>query len=183
MIDVVRGSILDAGAEAVIRAVRSDLTPVSAQARDLGARAGPSVDEHLRRIGTLPVGGAVLTPAGELRFDFLIHVVLMSEDEPQTPGTVCSALMNGLRRAADWGVGSLALPPLGMGAGLTEPEVAARRLVEILHEHLEGDDPPRRLTVVVDTPYEKDLFVRTVEELDGWADRPASPGGPTGGMV
>jgi len=170
MIDVMRGSILDADSEAVIRPVRSDLSPVSAQARDLGTRAGPSVDEHLLRLGTLPVGGAVLTPAGRLPFDFLIHVVLMSEDEPQTPATVRSALMNGLRRAADWGVASLALPPLGMGAGLTEPEVAAAGLVEILVDHLERDEPPRRITVVVDTPYEQELFARTVGELA--ADRP-----------
>ena len=78
---------------------------------DLGAGAGESVEEQLSRSGSIPLGGAVMTPAGALPFDFLIHVVVMSEDEPQSTATVQKAVRNGLRRATDWALDSLALPP------------------------------------------------------------------------
>lgn len=169
MIHVVQGSILEVESEAVIRPIRTDLTPVSAASRDLGTAAGDAVEEHLLRLGSLPLGGAVMTPAGGLPCDFLIHAVVMSEDEPQTSANVQKAVQNGLRRATDWGIGSLALPPLGIGVGTTEPEVSARALAEILFDHLDEGQPPLDLTLVVGSDYEADLFRRLVEELE--ADR------------
>ena len=169
MIDVLRGSILEVGTEAVVRPIRTDLTPVSAASRDLGTWAGSSVEEHLSRLGSLPLGGAVLTPAGKLPCDFLIHAVIMSEDEPATSATVRKAVQNALRRATDWDVVSLAFPPLGIGAGNTEPEDAARELVGILFEHLDEGACPLELTVVVTSEFEEDLFRRLVG--DRAADR------------
>lgn len=165
MIQVKRGDLADVEVEGVIRPVRADLSPVSVASRDLAARAGSRVEEHLERLGSLPLGGAVITPAGDLACDFLIHVVVMSQDEPQTSHTVQRALQNGLRRATDWALDSLALPPLGIGVGTTEPEVAAHALAEILFNHLDEGAPPLDLTIVVTSDYEVDLFDRIVDEL------------------
>lgn len=167
MIRVVQGSILEVEAEAVIRPIRTDLTPVSATSRDLGTWAGEAVEEHLVRLGSLPLGGAVMTPAGKLPCDFLIHAVVMSEDEPQTSANVQKAVQNSLRRATDWAVESLALPPLGLGVGTTEPEVSARALTEILFNHLDQGAAPLDLTVVVTSDFEEELFGRLLEELEG----------------
>ena len=120
---------------------------------------------RLRNVGTLPLGGAVITPGGGLRADYLIHVVVMSEEEPQTATTVRKALQNGLRRASDWELESLALPPLGIGVGLVEPEVSAKGLVEILITHLEAGGPPHDLTIVVSSSYESELFTQLVQEV------------------
>lgn len=165
MIHVKRADLAEVGVEGVIRGVRADLSPVNVASRDLAARAGSRVEEHLERLGSLPLGGAVITPAGDLACDFLIHVVVMSRDEPQTSHTVQRALQNGLRRATDWALDSLALPPLGIGVGTTEPEVAARALAEILFNHLDEGAPPLDLTIVVTSEYEVDLFARIVDEL------------------
>lgn len=169
VIRVHEGSIVEVESEGIVRPIRTDLSPVSAASRDLGAWAGSIVEEQLRRSGNLPLGGAVITPAGELPADFLIHVVVMSEDEPQTSATVQKAVHNGLRRATDWALRSLALPPLGIGVGMTEPEISARALTEILFNHLDEGVPPLELTIVAPSAYEADLFSRLVEELT--ADR------------
>lgn len=165
MIEVKRAELSEVEVEAVVRPVRADLSPVNVASRDLAARAGSRVEEHLERLGSLPIGGAVITPAGDLACDFLIHVVVMSEDEPQTSHTVQRALQNGLRRATDWALASLAVPPLGIGVGTTEPEVAARALAEILFNHVDEGAPPLDLTIVVTSDYEADLFGRIVDEL------------------
>ena len=169
MIRVHQGSFLDVEAEAFVRPIRSDLAPVSAVSRDLGSAAGETVEEQLARSGSIPLGGAVMTPAGALPFDFLIHVVVVSEDEPQSTATVQRALRNGLRRATDWAMASLALPPLGIGVGTTEPEEAARALAEILFDHLDEGAPPRDLTLVVSSAFEGEMFERLIAELS--ADR------------
>lgn len=164
MIRVVFEPLAEVEAEALVRPIRSDLAPVTAAARDVAAAAGPRMDERLEKLGSLPVGGAVMTPAGDLRADFVIHAVVMSEDEPQTTATVQRALRNGLARAADWGIESLAIPPLGIGVGLTEPEVSAQALVTVLFNHLDEGRAPLDLTIVVTSSFEEELFTRLVDE-------------------
>lgn len=164
MIRVVQGQLCDQKVDGLMRPVRSDLAPVSGPSRDVVLDAGEELQERLGRMGLLPVGGAVLTPAGSLPAPFLIHAVVMSEDEPQTGLSVQRALRNGLRRASDWGLGSLALPPFGMAVGTADPEVAARTLVEILFNHLDEGLAPLDLTIVVSSDFESQLFGRLIEE-------------------
>lgn len=165
MIDVVIGFLQDQGQEGLVRPIRSDLAPLTAGARDLIAEAGGAVEERLRQMGVLPVGGAFITPAGALAASFLIHVVTASEEEPETPLTVQRGLRNALRRATEWEIASLAVPPLGMGAGQLDPEEAARAMVEILVNHLDEGHPPLDLTVVVANEYEAEVFRRLVSDL------------------
>ncbi len=165
MIRVHHGSFRDVDAEGILRPIRTDLTPVSHLSRDLGTGAGESVEEKLSRSGSILLGRAVMTPAGDLPFDFLIHVLVMSEDEPQTTATVQKAVRNGLRRATDWALDSLALPPLGIGVGTTEPEDSARALAEILYNHVDEGVPPLDFVIVVSTAFEAEMFERIIDEL------------------
>lgn len=160
--------------DAIVRPVRSDMAPVTHASRLLEQRAGEAFGEHLGRLGPLPIGGAVITPSGDLPAGFVIHVVVMSEDEPQTPLSVQRALRNGLRRAVDLGLGSLALPPLGLGVGNIEPEDSARAFVDILLHHLEEGAPPLDLTIVASTSFEAELLSGTVEDASR-GTRPAPP--------
>ena len=162
MLRVVVGSLVDQRAEGVLRPIRSDLAPVDALSRDVASAGGEALEARLRGLGTIPLGGAVITPGGgELAAGFVIHVVVMSDEEPQSTQTIRRALRNGLRRAADWELGSLALPPLGLGAGTMEAEDSAEAVVDILFEHLSAGAPPLDLTLVVASEYEATLF-RTV---------------------
>jgi O-acetyl-ADP-ribose deacetylase (regulator of RNase III) len=137
---------------------------VDVAARNLVQAAGAELEERLARIGVLPVGGAVLTPAGALAASYLIHIVVMSDDEPQTSHSIQRALRNGLRRAADWGLDSLGVPALGLGAGSIEPEAPARVLVDILFNHLDEGLPPLELTITVGSEFEEALFSTLVED-------------------
>jgi O-acetyl-ADP-ribose deacetylase (regulator of RNase III) len=164
VIQVVSGDMAALEVDGVVRPVRSDLAPIDAASRDLMVAAGTELEERLERVGMLPVGGAVLTPAGLLAADYLIHVVVMSDEEPQTSLSIQRALRNGLRRASDWGLESLAVPALGLGAGMIEPEAPAGTLVEILFTHLDEGEPPLELSIVADSEFESKLFTRLVED-------------------
>jgi O-acetyl-ADP-ribose deacetylase (regulator of RNase III) len=159
------GDLASQEAEGVVRPVRSDLSPLNAAARDLLLAAGGEVADRLEQLGSIPMGGAVMTPGGDLPAGFIIHVVTASDDEPETAHTVQRALRNGLRRAADWGLASLALPPLGLGVGNLAPEDAARAMVEILVDHLDEGQPPLDFTIVASSAYEMEIFGHLVEEL------------------
>jgi serine/threonine-protein kinase len=164
LIRVVRGDLATLSVQGLVRPVRSDLAPADVGARNVVLAAGVELEERLARIGMLPVGGAVLSPAGALAASYLIHIVVMSEEEPQTSHSIQRALRNGLRRAADWGLESLAVPALGLGAGSMEPEGPARVLVDILFNHLDEGVPPLDLTIAVGSDFEEALFSKLVDD-------------------
>lgn len=162
MIRIRRGRLGEAATEAVLRPVRSDLAAVTPASRQVGLEAGAEVARRLDGLGEVPVGGAVVTPGGELRAAFLIHVVVQAPEQPMTETTVQRALVNGLRRAREWGIASLALPPLGTGAGSLEPERWAGLVVDVLKDHAAEGGDPDDIEIVVETAYEEDIFRREV---------------------
>lgn len=166
MIGVVRADMAAMSVQGLVRAVSADMAPADMVARDLVAAAGPELADRMARLGVLPVGGAVLTPAGRLPAEYMIHIAVMSADEPQSSLSIQRALRNGLRRAADWGIESLAVPALGLGAGSLDSESAARTLVDILFNHLDEGVPPLELTIVASSEFEADLFGRMVAEAE-----------------
>jgi serine/threonine-protein kinase len=165
VIHVLTGILTEQAQEGILRPIRSDLAPLTHGARDVLAAAGPAVAERLEQLGPLPLGSAVITPAGDLPASFIIHIVTASEEEPETPLSVQRALRNGLRRAADWGLASLAIPLLGAGAGHLDAEASARAQLEILADHLDEGLPPLDLTIVVGGEYEAELYARLAAEL------------------
>lgn len=166
MIRVVVGDLAGTeGVEAVVRPVRSDGEAVSAAGRRVELAAGPGVAQRLQALGELPVGGAVITPGGGLPASFLIHAVVQSAEEAVSRLGVQRALVNAVRRAQDWGVTSLAVPPIGTGAGNLDVEEAAEILVEVLQDHLRDGADPRELTIVVEGAYEEDVYARALADV------------------
>ncbi len=159
MIVVRQADLADSKTMAVLRPVTADWAAPNTAMRRLEIAVGPEVEAQCRSLGELPVGTAVVTPAGNLTVEFLIHVVIRSVERPVSVSAIQRALRNGLRRASEWGVGSLALPPLGTGAGNLDAEESAEAMVPILLEYLRSDGAASRIEIVVDTDYDRDAFV------------------------
>src|SRR5690606_34514788 len=113
----------------------TDLEPCTPEDERVAVAAGPEMGERLRAFGEVPVGGALVTPGGAPGLPFLIHLVVRSREEPITEDRLRRALRNGLRHAAQWELGTVALPPLGTGAGNLDAEVSARVICESLRDH------------------------------------------------
>ena len=155
MIRLLRGELSEAPVEAIVHPIRSDGAAITSAGRRLETRAGPKVAERVAAQGDFPVGTAFLTPGGDTAADFLIHLVLQSPEEPMGPQVLERALRNGLRRAADFGIASVALPPLGTGAGQLGVEESARRMVPILAEHLAEGRAPGTFVVVTESSFDE----------------------------
>ena len=165
MIEVRRQALVTADVECILRSVGSTLEPLTAIGREVGAAAGGEMAERIEQLGDLPVGGAVITPAGDLPASFIIHVALQSHEKPVSAGGVRKALRHGLSHACRMGIESLALPPLGTGAGNLDAEAAADVMCEVLRDHMRTEEYPREITVMVTTDYELQAFVTRLEEL------------------
>ena len=166
MIRVVQGELADTDAAAVLRPVSAEWDPVTPATRRLELAAGIAVVEECKKLAELPVGSAVITHAGNLKAEFMVHVVVRSFLEPVSEAIVRRALQNGLRRLTQWGIDTVAIAPLGTGAGNLDPEDSAREMIPLLLEHLSTAQPPTRIDVVVDSEYEYDVFERELRKYD-----------------
>jgi len=171
MITVVHSSLPELGdghaPEAILRSVSSSLDSDTPFSRMVEVGAGPVLAERLEALGELPLGAAVITPAGNLPSPFLIHVVVRSMEEAVTPAVLRLAVTNGLRRAREWGVASLLLPPLGTGAGNLDAQESADIMIPLLVHHLNEGTDLSRVIVLVSSEYEREVFSGAVEAAPG----------------
>ena len=183
MIHVLRADLLAAAADALVRSVGTDMEACTGLDRRLGERAGEEVLDRLRAFGEIPIGGAIVTPGGDLPAPLLIHAVLRSIDDPISEGSVARAFLNVLRQAAEWEVATLAVPPLGVGGGNLDAEDSARVMCAVLRDHGFAAAFPRQVTLVVSNDYEEEAFTLEVARVFAAAEPaplapPAAPGEP-----
>ncbi len=166
MIEVVISDLVEAETDGILRTVGADLEAATPLSRRVAERAGPDILEQLANTGETPVGGALITPGGSLDASFLIHAVIRSPEEPVSESAVARALLNALRQATAWGLDSLALPPVGTGAGNLDAEQSARVMIPMIRTHLNGAGLPRKILIVVGSEYERDAFERALEGVE-----------------
>ena len=100
----------------------------------------------------------LLTDAGELEADMVIHAVVRSVDEPVTESRVRQAIMSALQRAGDWQIARIACPPIGTGAGNLPIEESARIMVDVISRAMATAAYPKEVCIVVDGEEERALF-------------------------
>ena len=166
MIRVLQGELADAETIAVLRPVSAEWEPVTPATRRLEIAAGTELMEQCERLGDLPVGSAVITSAGTLKAQFMVHVIVRSIEERVSVPVIHRGLRNGLRRLSEYGIDSVSIPPIGTGAGNLDAEEVAFEMVPILLEHMQSGELPTRVDVVVDSSYEKDAFERELKRYE-----------------
>ncbi len=167
MIEVRLGELEDTEAEAVIRPVTSDFSPVTPAMRRFDDAAGDGVRRQCQQLGELPLGSAAITAGGDLRADFIIHVAVRSSLEPASPAVVRQGFLNALRRLGEWDLDTVAVAPLGTGAGNLDPEEAAEAMLPVLAEHVRETGVPGRVTLVVEDAYQESVFASAVARHAG----------------
>ncbi len=162
MIEIRAGELAEVaaeiGADAIVRPVSTDFSPVTRTMRRFEEAAGEAVAEQCRAVGDIPLGSAVITAAGALDADLIVHVAVRSpEENPSRPG-VRRGFTNALRRLAEWGAGTVVVAPLGTGAGNLDAETAADIMLSVLAEQADGEGTPERVVVVVEDEYQQAAF-------------------------
>jgi O-acetyl-ADP-ribose deacetylase (regulator of RNase III) len=144
--------------EAIARPVNAMLEATTPVMRRLEAAGGDALRRQMRLSEPLPVGAAVVTGAGDLGVQLLIHGVVTSREEPVTRSTVRSALVSTLHRADAFQIKDLAIAPFGLGAGNLDLEDSAEIMVDVLREHMRRSSFPASVTIVAETELEEHVF-------------------------
>jgi O-acetyl-ADP-ribose deacetylase (regulator of RNase III) len=155
MIDVRVDDLAFYEGEAIVRPVNAMLGATTPVMRRLEHAAGAAFADKVRLTQPLPVGAAVVTNAGDLPVELLIHGVVSSDDEPVSAATVRLALMSALQRAVAFQIREVAIAPFGLGAGNLDIEDSAEIMIEVLTEHMRRSPYPTSVVIVAETELEE----------------------------
>ncbi|HYR07354.1 MAG TPA: macro domain-containing protein [Longimicrobium sp.] len=149
MVRVVEGDLLDQRVDAIVNAWNRNILPwwlllPQGVSGAIKRAAGLAPFQELARLGPIPLGGAVLTGAGRLRYRGIIHVAGLNMLWRATPQAVADCARSALDLAARHGFASIAFPLVGAGTG----GLPEKRVIDILHESITAHPYEGRVLLV-----------------------------------
>jgi O-acetyl-ADP-ribose deacetylase (regulator of RNase III) len=164
VIRLIKGDITALDVDAFVFYAETDLTLGSGFGGAIAVRGGASIQKELEQLAPVALGEAVVSAAGNLRAQYIIHAVGPKFQEEDTEGKLHTTVINSLRCAEQVGVERLALPAMGAGYYGIAPDLCARVMLEVIKSHLDGTTCIREVVVcVLDTP-QYDAFKNRLEK-------------------
>ena len=170
-------------ARAVIELVLGDITKQSIQAIGNAANAalvggggvdgaihsagGPAIMKELReRYQGCPTGSAVITGAGDLKAEFVIHAVgPRYRGRPEDAELLASAYRRSLDLCLDHSIEAVAFPSISTGIYGYPLHEAASIALRAVADHLEAHAKPSLVRFVLFGPRNLDAYENALEEL------------------
>jgi O-acetyl-ADP-ribose deacetylase (regulator of RNase III) len=121
-VEVVEGDLLDQDVEVIVNAWNRNIIPwwlllPQGVSGAIKRRGGTGPFKEVRRHGSNPLGGAVLTSAGRLPFKGIIHVAGINMLWRASERSIRESVKNAIGLAREKGYKSMALPLIGAGSG------------------------------------------------------------------
>jgi O-acetyl-ADP-ribose deacetylase (regulator of RNase III) len=151
VIRVVQGDLAELAVDAVMRAADEWLGPVGANSIRLDRRAGERFAELCQVQAPLGVGAAVVTGAGNLSAEFVLHIVVQGADRAATADTFRRALSSAWHRAEGWQLGRIGFGPPGLESEGLALEEIIRLTAASFRDRPERSPYPSELHLVVES--------------------------------
>ncbi len=150
-LEVVVGDLLLEPVDAIVNAANGRLAHGGGVAAAIARAAGPELEQEGSRLiqqqGEIPVGGAVVTGAGNLPFQAVVHAVGPCLGEGDEEATLVRALTSAFARASERAFSSLSFPAVSSGIFAVPLPVCARAYVRAVREFF-SEHPESSLRLV-----------------------------------
>jgi O-acetyl-ADP-ribose deacetylase (regulator of RNase III) len=127
-----KGDLTGVPVDAIVLYAREDLQLGSGFGSAVTARGGIAIQSELKRIWHIGMGEAVVTSAGTLPSENIIHACGPKFQEADVEGKLRKCLQASLQAAAAKGFKTVAFPPMGAGFYGVPLELCARVMVEVI---------------------------------------------------
>ncbi|MFQ5677093.1 MAG: macro domain-containing protein [bacterium] len=129
------GDVTKLEVDAVVNPANSEGEMGGGLAGALKKAGGKKIEEAAMELAPIPIGKAVVTTAGKLKCDYIIHApTMVAPVQRTTVEKISQAVQAALRVAADLNVERLAIPGMGTGTGRVAPEDAARAITDTIQQ-------------------------------------------------
>ncbi len=148
--EVIEGNLLDQDVDVIVNAWNRNIIPwwlllPQGVSGAIKRRGGSAPFKEVSRHGSIPLGGAVLTCAGNLPFKGIIHVAGINMFWRASERSIRESVKNAVRLAHENGFKSIAVPLIGAGSGGFNQDQAK----SLMLDELSKLDIPMAVKVVV----------------------------------
>ena len=149
VVRLIRGDITELDVDAFVFYAQSDLALGSGFGGMITVRGGASVQKELDEMAPVADLEAVVSEAGKLPAEFIIHAVGPRFREDDIEAKLLTTMENCLSRAEEKGIKKLAFPAMGAGYyGIPAP-ISATVMLTALESHLRGETGIEEVTICV----------------------------------
>lgn len=129
------GDLTKMEVEAIVNPANSEGEMGGGVAYAIKKAGGKEIEEEVMKQAPIPIGKAVITTAGSLKCQFVIHAPTMETPVQHTSvEKISNAVCAALQMAKGYEIKSLAIPGMGTGCGRVPPEEAAVAMIDTLRE-------------------------------------------------
>jgi O-acetyl-ADP-ribose deacetylase (regulator of RNase III) len=161
---LVREDITEMDVGAFVFDITEDVKLGSGFGGAIQQRGGIVIQKQLDEIGSCPTGEAVVTEAGALKADWIIHANGPKFREEDEEGKLRKTVESALSRAEEKGVKRLAFPPIGTGLYQVPLDLCSRVMVDTISKHLANGGTLVEVLIVAPDNREFNPFKAMIEE-------------------
>jgi O-acetyl-ADP-ribose deacetylase (regulator of RNase III) len=163
IIHLEKGDLIMMDIEAIVYYAQHDLLLGAGFGNSITVRGGGSIQEELKKYGTISTGDAVLTIAGELKSKYIIHAVGPRFQETDMEKKLIITMQNVLRIAEENKIREIGFPPMGTGFYGIPLELSARVMFKTLKDHMTGNTILEKVVISVIDQREFKAFQNVLE--------------------
>jgi len=143
-----KGDVTDIEIDAFVYYALEGLDLGSGYGTAISVRGGPTIKKELESLGPIKLTEAVVSEAGEMKANHIIHAVGPKFQEKDTEEKLRATMKSVLKAADEKGIEKVAFPPMGSGFYGVPPDVCAKVMVSTIREHLENDTKIKEVVIV-----------------------------------
>ena len=147
VIHLEKGDLTMMDIEAIVFYAQPNLVLGSGFGNAIAVRGGSTIQEELKTHGTLSTGEAVISSAGELKSNYIIHAVGPRFQEIDIEKKLITTVQNVLRIADENKIREIGFPPMGTGFYGIPLELSARVMFETITRHLSGKTGLKKVVI------------------------------------
>lgn len=144
-IELLKGDITTLEVDGIVNAANNHLWMGGGVAGAIKRKGGAIIEREAVAQGPIPVGEAVVTSAGSLPAQYVIHAAGMGQDLRTDVEKIRLSTENSLKRAAEKTMSSIAFPAIGTGVGGFSAEECARIMIDAVIRHSQEDTSVKRV--------------------------------------
>lgn len=149
IIKLQHGDLTALPVDAFVFYAREDLEIGSGYGTAIQGRGGLAVKEDLDKIGSIKMGEAVITAAGEMNAKHIIHACGPKFQEADMEKKLRACVESSLRVADENGIKTLAFPPMGSGFYGVPLDMSAEVMIDCFKSFVQRDTSLNEIIVCV----------------------------------
>ncbi len=164
---LVEGNIVALQVDAIVNAANKSLILGGGVAGAIRNFGGPSIQEECNAIGPIEVGDAVITGAGNLKADYVIHAVGPVYGEGDEDNKLADATLNSLKIAQKKNIKSIAFPAISTGIFHFPIKRCSEIMIKVAIDFLRKNKHPEEIILCLYGERAYSIFQGTFERITG----------------